>query len=303
MFDPVYVRQARLLVQCLPEVGRQACFALKGGTAINFFFRSMPRLSVDIDLAYLPLGGRDEALSGIARAIEAMAADMMRRSHAVRVQVVRARGTVTRLLVMAEDVQIKVEPNHVLRGSVYPPETHDLCDEGQAFFEQFVSVPTLGLADLYGGKICAALDRQHPRDLYDVWLLLENEGLTPKVRRAFVVYLASHDRPMSELLDPKCKDIGQVYASEFAGMARDEVSASLLSETLERLVRQIREGLDADEKRFLLSMKGGEPDWGALSIPHLRELPALQWKLQNIRRMDAGKREKALQRLKHILGM
>jgi predicted nucleotidyltransferase component of viral defense system len=303
MYDPVYVRQARLLVQCLPEVGRQACFALKGGTAINFFFRPMPRLSVDIDLAYLPLGGRDEALSGIARAMEAMAADMMSRSHAVRVQVVRARGTVTRLLVMADDVQIKVEPNHVLRGSVYPPETHDLCDEAQAFFEQFVSVPTLGLADLYGGKICASLDRQHPRDLYDVRLLLDNEGVTDQVRRAFVVYLASHDRPMSELLDPKFKELGQVHASEFAGMARDEVPVTLLSETRARLVRQICEGLDADEKRFLLSMKGGEPDWEALSIPHLRELPALQWKLENVRRMDAGKRGKALEKLRRALGM
>jgi hypothetical protein len=159
------------------------------------------------------------------------------------------------------------------------------------------------LADIYGGKLCAALDRQHPRDLYDVRLLLANEGLTPAVRRAFVVYLASHDRPMHELLDPKFKDITKTYADEFAGMAREEVPVDALCKTREQLVAQIRHDLDADEKRFLLSIKRGEPEWDALGIPHLRELPALQWKLQNIRRMADGKRKTTIQKLQKTLGM
>jgi predicted nucleotidyltransferase component of viral defense system len=303
MFDPLYVRQARLLLQCLPEIGKQPCFALKGGTAINLFLRSMPRLSVDIDLTYLPLTGRAEALADIPRALEAIAKDVMRRVPGSRVQVGRARGTATKLAVSLGDVQIKVEPNQVLRGSVYPPETRDLCSEAQALFELFVSVRMLSLADLYGGKLCAALDRQHPRDLYDVRLLLENEGLTPQVRRAFVVYLASHDRPMHELLDPQFKDIAKVHVDEFAGMAREEVSVEALCETRERLVVQIRGNLDADEKRFLLSMKRGEPEQDALGIAHLRELPALQWKLQNIRRMGADKRKTAFAKLQKALGV
>ena len=162
-------------------------------------------------------------------------------------------------------------------------------------------MPTLSLADLYAGKICAALDRQHPRDLFDVRLLLDNEGLTPQTRRAFVVYLASHDRPMHELLDPKFKDLAETYAAEFAGMAKEEVSVSVLTETRARMVGLIRKDLDADEKRFLLSMKQGEPEWDVLGIPHLRDLPALQWKLQNIRRMDAAKRAKMLEKLRRVL--
>ena len=302
MFNSIYVRQAELLLRCLPQIGKQACFALKGGTAINLFVRPMPRLSVDIDLTYLPLSKRDESLADITRAMEAIAADVTRLIPGAHVQIGRARGAVTKLTVALGEVQIKVEPNQVLRGSVYPPEMLDLCGEAQTLFEQFVSVRTLSFADLYGGKICAALDRQHPRDLYDVRLLLEGEGLTPEVRRAFVVYLASHDRPMHELLDPQFKDLAKVYAAEFAGMAREEVPVAVLAETRERLVALIRGQLDADEKRFLISMKRGEPEWDLLGIPNLGDFPALQWKLQNVRRMDEGKRRSLLEKLQRVLG-
>jgi hypothetical protein len=263
----------------------------------------MPRLSVDIDLTYLPLSGRAAALAGITRALKAIAKDVTNRVAGARVHLPRSRGTATKLVVSLDDVQIKVEPNQVLRGSVYPPETRDLCVEAQALFELFVSAQTLSLADLYGGKLCAALDRQHPRDLYDVHLLLANEGLTPQVRRAFVVYLASHDRPMHELLNPQFKDIARVCAAEFAGMAREEVPVEALCETRQRLVALLHQGLDADEKGFLLSIKRGEPEWDALGMAHLRELPALQWKLQNIRRMDEGKRRAALDKLRKALSV
>ncbi len=65
-----------------------------------------------------------------------------------------------------------------------------------------MEIPVLSFADLYGGKICAALDRQHPRDLFDIKLLSEARGLNEEVSQAFVIYLASHNRPMSELLSP-----------------------------------------------------------------------------------------------------
>jgi predicted nucleotidyltransferase component of viral defense system len=263
----------------------------------------MPRLSVDIDLTYLPLSGRDEALADITRALESIAKDVTQRIAGARVQVVRSRGIATKLVALFDGVQIKVEPNQVLRGSVYPPELRVLSDEAQAFFKMFVSVQALSLADIYGGKLCAALDRQHPRDLFDVRLLLAEEGLTSHVRRAFVVYLASHDRPMHELIDPEFKDIKKVYADEFAGMTREEVTVENLRETRERLVSLIQAGLDADEKRFLLSLKRGEPEWDVLGIAHLRELPGLKWKLQNIRRMEERKRKTALEKLQKALCM
>ena len=54
-FREVYRRQVQLLIRVLPSIAEEACFALKGGTAINLFVRDMPRLSVDIDLTYLPV--------------------------------------------------------------------------------------------------------------------------------------------------------------------------------------------------------------------------------------------------------
>jgi len=302
MFNPVYIRQAELLLRCLPEIEKQLCFALKGGTAINLFVRSLPRLSVDIDLTYLPLCGREEALADITHSLELLAKAIKERITGCRTHIGRSRGTATKLVVSLRDVMIKVEPNQVLRGSVYPPERRELCAEAQTLFEQYVSANTLSLADLYGGKICAALDRQHPRDLYDVRLLLDNEGLTTEIRRAFVVYLASHDRPMHELLNPQFKDISKTYAAEFAGMAREELSLDTLCATREMLVAMIHKALTNEEKHFLLSMKRGMPEWDIMGIPHLKNLPALQWKLTNIRRMEKKKRDLALHKLQKALG-
>jgi predicted nucleotidyltransferase component of viral defense system len=291
MFDPVYARQAELMLRCLPEVSRCDCFALKGGTAINFFVRAMPRLSVDIDLVYLPLCGRDEALAEISSNMEVIAESLGRRMPGVRTTIGRVRGVAAKLLVAMHGVQVKIEPNLVLRGSVFPAVKLELCAEAEALFKESVAVQSLGLADLYGGKLCAALDRQHPRDLFDIHLLLQNEGLTPDVRRAFVVYLASHDRPMHELLDPTFKEMEKTYVAQFAGMARDEVALPVLVQTLKDLPGLLVGGMTDDEKGFLLSMKQGEPEWAKLAVAHVRDLPALQWKLINIRKMDKRKRK------------
>jgi len=84
-------------------------------------------------------------------------------------------------------------------------------------------------------------------------------------------------------------------------MVEEDVPLEALYETRERLVRMLRLGLEENERRFLLSLKRGEPEWTALDIDHLEDLPALQWKLLNIRRMDKGKRSAALAKLEHVL--
>jgi|SRR5690606_23808280 len=67
--NSIYYKQVQLLVQVLPLLDSEKCFALKGGTAINLFFRELPRLSVDIDLLYLPSEGREESLKNIRAAL------------------------------------------------------------------------------------------------------------------------------------------------------------------------------------------------------------------------------------------
>ena len=197
-----YENQVRLLLQVLPLLSKADTFALKGGTAINFFIRDVPRLSVDIDLTYLPLKSRPAALEEIKQGVQRIGREIETRISGVRVTEQKSGGTLSKLLIRGDDAQIKLEVNSVLRGAVFEPVEMELSETLQAKYELYAVVQALSFEDLYGGKICAALDRQHPRDLYDVRLLLQHEGITEGVRKAFIGYLISHSRPMNELLNP-----------------------------------------------------------------------------------------------------
>ena len=302
MFDNRYEAQVRLLIQCLPEISKHSCFALKGGTAINLFLRDMPRISVDIDLTYLPLKPRDEALTEINDALLAIKYDIERHIPGTYVIGNKVQDYVAKLSVSTRDAVIKVEPNLIFRGSTQAPIGMDLCLSAQKYFGSFVNVSTLSIADLYGGKICAALDRQHPRDLFDMKLLIDDTGIIPEIRRSFVVYLTGHNRPMNELLTPNIQNIRSLYVDQFMGMTRDEVSLPVLQHLQEKLPGMLVESLDNDERQFLLSMKYGEPEWDRLGIKNLEQFSALQWKLINIRKMEPAKRTAEFSRLKEILG-
>ena len=298
--------QAKLLIRCIPAVAQETCFALKGGTAINLFVRDMPRLSVDIDLTYLPLKPRDEALSGISSALQRISERIKKTVPGAKVQETRARSPESRItkLVAALDGQtVTIEPNEVLRGTVFAIEQRTLVARAETTFELAAKMAVVNLSDLYGGKLCAALDRQHPRDIFDVKLLLENEGITDNIRKAFVVYLASHDRPIHELIEPTRKDIANLYKSDFVDMTEQEVSLEELIKVREKYITQIKTGLTSNEKQFLISLKQGQPDWGLLGVPNVENLPAIQWKLLNIRKMTAKKRDEQLGKLKGKLGI
>jgi predicted nucleotidyltransferase component of viral defense system len=282
-------------------VARHDCFALKGGTAINLFLRDLPRVSVDIDLTYLPLSPRVEALREIESTLLAIEKDVLHRVPGASVREHRVQGQVVKLTVATGDAVVKLEPNLILRGSVHPPEERELCAQAQQQFSAFVSARTLSAPDLYGGKLCAALDRQHPRDLFDVQLLLEDTGITSDIRRAFVVYLAGHGRPMHELLAPRFQEIGRLYEEQFRGMTRQEVSLERLRQVQRDLPQLLTTALDDDEREFLLSLKRGEPAWDRLGLADLERFPSLQWKLLNIRKMDPRKRHAAFERLEGIL--
>jgi predicted nucleotidyltransferase component of viral defense system len=301
VFDPRFESQVRLLLRCLPEISRHTCFALKGGTAINLLVRDLPRISVDIDLAYLPLKLRDEALDEIGTELRSLAGEIRRRVAGATVRETSSDGQLIRLVVSTSDAVIKIEPNRVFRGSVYPTEERDLSPAAQRRFEAFVRVQSLSAADLYGSKLCAALDRQHPRDLFDVKLLLDNEGITQEIRKAFVVYLAGCNGPMNELLSPRIKDIKDVYEDHFVGMAQINMTLDDLCEIQRGLAEVLVRTLDDDERAFLLSMKRGTPEWNRLGIEHLEQLPALRWKLLNIRKMSPDKHREALEKLTRIL--
>jgi len=187
MFNIIYARQVELLLRVLPIVAAQECLALKGGTAINLFLQNMPRLSVDIDLAYLPLRDRKTALTEITDSLQVIREKIR---DGLPGAIVQQNADTQRLVIHSAEAQIKIEPNTVFRGTVYDPVSSVLCERAQSKFEQFIECRVSSTADLYGSKICAALDRQHPRDLFDIHLMFENVGLTNDIRTAFVVYLA-----------------------------------------------------------------------------------------------------------------
>jgi predicted nucleotidyltransferase component of viral defense system len=304
--DSPYFKQAELMLKTIPHVTAETCFALKGGTAINLFVRDMPRLSVDIDLTYLPVDEpRDTALKKMSDALARISEGIKKAIAGTRVQESRgqSRERVTKLIVSAGPTRIKIEPNEVIRGSVYPTEERELTPRAEELFELAVTAQTLSLADLYGGKLCAALDRQHPRDLFDVKLLLDNEGLTDEIRKAFVVYLASHDRPMHELLDPKLKNIRRIYENEFAGMTVDPVSYEDLIAARGTLVATLKKELTNDEREFLVSLKAGQPKWNSIGIEGIEKFPAVQWKLMNINKISLKKQKELSEKLSRVLGM
>jgi len=138
---------------------------------------------------------------------------------------------------------------------------------------------------LYGGKICAALDRQHPRDLFDVKLLLDNEGITDKIRTAFIVYLISHNRPMNELLNPTFQDISNQFTAEFKGMMFNRITLEELNHARKELVNRLMSDLTEREKRFLISVKSKKPQWDLIEVEHIKDLPAVKWKLLNLEKM------------------
>lgn len=301
MKDSPYFKRAEFLIQILPYIDKERHFALKGGTAINFFIRELPRLSVDIDLAYLTINDRDTALSEISESLDRISTKLERAFSGLRASPKKDNELTTGLTVQRPGLTVKVEPNTVIRGTVFPPQEMSLTKIAQDTFEASVSVQTLSFEDLYGGKICAALARQHPRDLFDIKLLLENEGITDNVKKAFIVYLISHPRPIVELLNPNLIDIESVFTGEFQGMTLTEIRLEELEKARNELIKQINESLTEDERRFILSFKKMEPEWDLLNLEGVENLPALEWKLHNLRRMEKKKHKRAVKKLKEHL--
>jgi predicted nucleotidyltransferase component of viral defense system len=303
MEDSVYYRQAKLLLRILPIIERYPIFALKGGTAINFFIRDLPRLSVDIDLTYVLLDERDKALSAISGALNNIKDAIERLIPNAMVSPKKHEGNLRGLIVRADGVIVKVEPNLVLRGTIYKPVVKQITKRVEEMFAVSMEVNVLAPADIYGGKICAALDRQHPRDLFDIKLLLDNEGITDETRKSFVVHLISHERPMAELLQPNYQDIEEVFKNEFKGMTFIKVSLEQLEAARDTLVQSIHGSLTNEERQFIISVKRGTPRWDLLDLEGIDLLPAVRWKLFNISQMDKKKLKLALEKLEKCLAL
>jgi hypothetical protein len=299
-----YRRQAALLIRTIPLLAEETSFALKGGTAINLFVRDMPRLSVDIDLTYLPIADRATSLANIDAAMRRMAQRIrtgMRGAHVTAAKL-NAEGVITKLFVEADGARIKIEVTPVLRGCVYDPETRSTSPAVEQEFG-FAEIQIVSFADLYAGKLVAALDRQHPRDLFDVRDLLANEGIGEEIRKAFIVYILSHNRPVVEVLAPARLDISQEFRRGFEGMTEKPVTLEDLLRTREEFIGDVVGKMPHEHRRFLASFERGEPEWKFLGIPHAEQMPAIQWRLHNLAKMDPKKRQRLIDELLKALDL
>ena len=251
-------------------------FPLKGGTAVNLFVRDIPRLSVDLDLVFIDYRlERDDALAKFNEAIRRAVDRLKKRGFQTYAATVADAGE-TKLFVRRDKLEVKVKVNFVLRGTVHPIRTASLTPKARGTLLADLELPVLSLEDLYGGKLVAALDRQHPRDLFDVLQLFRHEGITPGIRRSFVAYLACHNRPIHEVLYPNLQDISADYDNTFRGMTTEPVELTVLLSARERMIAELQAHLDHDERAFLLSLARNEPNWALLGIEHLEQLPGIR---------------------------
>jgi predicted nucleotidyltransferase component of viral defense system len=280
--DKTYADTVRLLLAVTPDVFAGDIFAMKGGTAINLFLQDMPRLSVDIDVVYVPWQTpRDEALRAINQELAAIAKRV--EPLGVQTRLIRSKDLGdTKLIVENDTSQVKIEVNVVFRGTVLPAERRPLSVRTSDLFGVELDVPILASDELYAGKLVAALDRQHPRDLFDVWQLYESGGITSGMIECFVIYLAGHNRPPHEVLFGNDKDIASEYERAFVGLTEVACSLETLLDARARLRRELPRLLSPAHKRFLSGLVRAQPDWSLVRCQHAAQLPALRWKLSNL---------------------
>lgn len=283
--NDAYVRTVQLLLDIAPAVFDTPLLAMKGGTALNLFVQDMPRLSVDIDVVFVRHDlARADALQAIGAELAAAQVRVTSLGHQVELRK-NKDGTEAKLFVRSADVEVKVEVNFVFRGTVLPSQRRSLTPAAQQMFAADIQVPVLADAELYGSKLVAALDRQHPRDLFDVQLMLDTHGWQESLLDCFVVYLAGHNRPTHEVLFPNEKPLEAVFKAEFDGMTTAPVELDALLGTRRRMLDELPRALLPRHCDFLLSMVRAQPDWTLLPHGHLERLPALQWKLENLYRL------------------
>ena len=300
-----YLDAARLLLAVAPSIFRRPGFALRGGTAINLFLREMPRLSVDLDLVFADhRRGRDDAMRMISSDLELIRADL--KELGMTCHAARGQGDELKLFIERNRTRIKVEVNHVFRGAVLPVVSRPLTSEAQDTFFTDIEIPLLHPDELYGSKLVAAMDRQHPRDIFDILKLYEADGITDGIIECFVCYLAGHNRPIHEVLFANEIDIRSSHVNEFVGMTKDPVPLGILLETRRRLFAEIPTRMGDNHRSFLISLAEAKPDWSLMSCPYLAEMPALRWKLSNLERLRSSnsiKFERQSSELKRRLGV
>lgn len=283
----IYNQKVELLLKIIPIVAGEECFAIHGGTAINLFVKNLPRYSVDIDLTYIPLEDRDASIENINNRLLVIAEKIKKSLKGVRI--IHTPDT-CKLLCEYQGKQVKVEVNKTKRGIVGGElVSMPLCDKAQEEFGLYCEANIVPHTLLYGGKIAAALSRQHPRDLFDVRYM---DVAMEDVKHGFIFCLLGSDRPISESFAPNLIDQRDAMEKQFVAMTDIKFSYDEFENTRVDLIQRVNEILTVQDKTFLISFESGEPDWDNSEYESFKEYPSVKWKLLNIKKLKTTNPEK-----------
>ena len=294
-----YRKQVALLIRIMPSVYKIKEFAVHGGTAINLFHRNLLRYSVDIDVTYITIEDRQQSLASINQKLLEVKKNIEKTIPGV---VVKHKPDVWKLLCTLGDATVKIEVNATKRGIIGDVVELPLCEKARNEFSMGCKARTVSFSQLYGGKITAALSRQHPRDLFDC-KYMELQSFDD-VKNGFMLCLLGSDKPIIESLQPHDIDQTEALENQFQGMTETPFGYEDYLESRTALLSLVNGGLTITDKEFLLSFEQGEPDWNKCCAGDLSQYPSVQWKLLNIGKLKESnpvKFEQGVNKLRRYL--
>lgn len=276
----VYAQKVELLLRLIPIVMEEEGFAIHGGTAINLFLKDLPRYSVDIDLTYIPLADRQTSLDDINLRLKSIADKAKKAFKGMHIV---PNFSTCKLLCEYRGKQVKIEVNQTKRGIVGGEIlTMPLSEKAQNEFSLYCEAKIVPLTQLYGGKIAAALSRQHPRDLFDVKYM---DIPLDECREGLIFCLLGSDRPIHESIAPSLIDQREAMENQFAGMTDIPFTYEEFEETRSKLINDVKSLMTNADKKFLISFESGQPEWDGYEFEYFKDYPSVRWKMLNLKKL------------------
>jgi predicted nucleotidyltransferase component of viral defense system len=273
--NSTYKSQVHLLLRILPIIYKEKDFAVHGGTAINLFVKNMLRYSVDVDLTYIPLESRETSLRNINAKLVNIGEEIKR-----IMPIVRIKSVPEKLLCTMGTNTVKIEVNAIQRGLIGEVIDLPLCNQAQKEFELFCKARVVSISQLYGGKLGAALNRQHPRDLFDYKYMDIADFAT--IKHGLVYNILSSPKPVVELLSPNPIDQTQTLENQFWGMTDIPFTYENYIQARQELIAFVNSNISRRDKDFFISYEDGCPQWDNSEYESFKKYPSIQWKQLNI---------------------
>lgn len=251
-------------------------------------------------MTYIPIQDREESLRTIEEHLKTLKVNIEKSIPNIKVI---PKYDVWKLQCTLNGATVKIEVNTIKRGIIGETEDKMLCEKAQIEFSMACKARTVSYSQLYGGKITAALSRQHPRDLFDCKYM--EISSFDDVKNGFILCLLGSDKPIVESLQPSSIDNKDALENQFKGMTDVEFSYADYEEARINLIAQVNAALTETDKDFIISFENGTPDWSKCCAGDLSNYPSVKWKLNNINKLketNLQKHQNGVERLIQFFG-